>query len=417
PETLIVLSDPELIREALNKATTSDKSTNEFFKLLYADKGIIFSSGDLWRLTRRFTLFHLRNFGMGKSRLEAVMQDQINDFINVVLAPSEGKPILLDNSMNVAVFNILWGIVAGENLDIKDTRILMVMDNLNKMNEIADRFVIFAAMPALLKLPHRMTGLDRLLKYFHYPIDNLLQPALDQHRRTVDLDSEPRDYIDCLLQEQSRNPALFTDSHLLRTIIDLFFAGANTTTTTLRWAFCFLCARPDVQERLASELHRVVGEGRAPTLADRPQLPFTEAVLMETQRLGDVAPTGMMHLCSEEFQLGGYTVPRGAQVLPLFTAVHQSEALFPDAAQFRPERFLDAEGKLQPNRALMVFSVGKRACLGEALARAELFLFVTTVVHKFRLRFPDGFTHDFGINQNRALINEPKEYSLIVERR
>ncbi|XP_037083183.1 cytochrome P450 2F3-like [Pollicipes pollicipes] len=417
PETIVVLSDPELIREAFNKPATQGRQSNAAFTLLYADKGIIFTSGELWHQTRRFTLFHLRNFGMGKSRLEAVIHEQIDGFMNVVLAPSEGRALSLNRALDISVANIIWGIVAGESLGIEDERILEVMDNVRKLNEVGFRILLLGTIPALLNLPDRLTGLNEVLKCFHYPINNLLQPAINLHKKSVDLGGEPRDYIDCFLQEQSKHPTLYTERHLLRSLIDLFFAGFDTTSTTLRWAFCFLCARPDVQERLAAELHQVVGRERAPTLADRPHLPFTEAVLMETQRLANIAPIGVPHVSTAEFQLGGYTVPRGAQVISLLTAVHHNEAYFPEPARFLPERFLDAEGKVKPNKALMPFSVGKRSCMGEAMARAELFLFVTTVVQKFRLRFPDGFTHDFSINEERAFVNEPLPYSLIPERR
>ena len=138
---------------------------------------------------------------------------------------------------------------------------------------------------------------------------------------------------------------------------------------------------------------------------------------METQRLSNIAGIGVAHVSTAQFQLGGYTVPRGAQVISNISGVHLDEKWFPEPQQFRPDRFLDDQGRLKPSRALMPFSVGKRSCLGETLARTELFLFVTTVVQRYRLRFPAGFQHDYAINEDKPFVKEPTPYLLVPELR
>ncbi|XP_043196959.1 cytochrome P450 2J4-like [Amphibalanus amphitrite] len=416
-ETMIVLSDPDLIREAFNGPLAVARQSSPGFELLYADKGIILTSGGLWHETRRFTLFHLRNFGMGRSRSVELIHDQIKEFIEEVMEPSKGQPTSVDHSLNVAILNILWALVAGEIVSIRDAKLLKIIEKQDEFANKGRMFLLFANVPCLMLLPEWITGIKKILAIFHYPIDHLLLPAIESHRRTVDLSGEPRDYIDCLLQEQSRQPELFTDRHLLRCILDLFVAGFDTTASTLRWAFCFLCTHQDVQQRLHDEICRVIGRERPPELANKASMPYTEAFLMETQRLSSVSGIGVAHVSTAEFQLGGYTVPRGAQVISNLAAVHLDGRLFPEPHRFRPERFLDERGQLRPSRALMPFSVGRRSCLGETLARTELFLFVTSVVQRYRLRFPDGFQHDFTINESKAFIKEPTPYQLIPERR
>ena len=120
-------------------------------------------------------------------------------------------------------------------------------------------------------------------------------------------------------------------------------------------------------------------------------MPYTEAFLMETQRMSNIASITIEHVTREDIQLGGFTIPRGTELIALLMAVHMDENNFPEPEVFRPERFLDEQGHVKPSRALMPFSVGKRSCLGEALARAELFLFVTTLLQRYTLRFPEGF--------------------------
>ena len=79
------------------------------------------------------------------------------------------------------------------------------------------------------------------------------------------------------------------------TMFDLFLAGSETTSTTLTWAYLFMIRYPEVQEKVQQELDQVVGTDRLPSCSDRPNLPYTEAVLMEVQRCGNITPLGVQH--------------------------------------------------------------------------------------------------------------------------
>ena len=353
---------------------------------------------------------------MGRSMLETVIQDQVQELLDQVVAPNVGKPVCIDHSMRVAIVNIIWCIVSSKKIDRNDNNALKVMTSFDELGSSTKLFALILMFPILLRLPSWLTGMDKVEKNFREPIDELMQPVIDEHERTVDLDGEPRDYIDCMLQERRRNPELFTNRHMLRSILDLFIAGHDTTSVTLEWAFIYLCKNPEVQRKVREEIANVVGKERSPALGDRARLPYTEAFIMETQRMANIAPTGVEHVTREEIQLGGYTVPRGAQIISLLMAVHMDEKHFPEPEVFRPERFLDEQGRVKPNRALMPFSVGKRSCLGEALARAELFLFVTALLQRYSLRFPDGFDHDLSCNPKKAIVREPTPYEVVLER-
>ena len=82
---------------------------------------------------------------------------------------------------------------------------------------------------------------------------------------------------------------------LLQTVRGFFIAGTDTTATTLRWAVLFLIRNPDVQTNMRHEIDRVVGSGRFPSMGDKDNLPYCEAVILETQRLGNIAPLSLPH--------------------------------------------------------------------------------------------------------------------------
>ena len=81
--------------------------------------------------------------------------------------------------------------------------------------------------------------------------------------------------------------------------------------STLSWATLYLMLHPDVQSRVRDEIFRVVGRDRAPGLSDRSSMPFTEATILEIQRLGNIAPFGLPHSTFvSEVRLRGKVIPK-----------------------------------------------------------------------------------------------------------
>ena len=388
----VIISDPALIREAFSRPEMAGRPDTATFIIVNNKTGLAMSEGELWRESRRFTLHHLRNFGMGKSSLDGFIHQQIAASSEEILKPGCGKEISLERSLDVAIVNIIWNLVASEELSITDEKIKSTIYRIKILNFGSDSIEALALLDLAPWLPKVaadwLINRSRFEAEFADIVKEGLLPELQRHRESRDPDSEPRDYMDALLQEQRRRPDLMTDHHLLMSIHDLFIAG-NDITVTLRWAFCFLCQRPEVQRRLQAELDAVVGRQRPPALTDRQRLPYTEAVLLETQRLGDIAPLLVPHQTLAPVTVGGYRLPAGVQVIGVGQAVHHSDRYFADPLQFRPERFLDADGKFQADKNVIPFSVGKRQCLGESLARSVLFLFLTGFLQNFSFRFPD----------------------------
>lgn len=89
--------------------------------------------------------------------------------------------------------------------------------------------------------------------------------------------------------------------------------------------------------------------------------------------------------------MNGLTIPKGTQVIPLIHAVHMDPTLWKDPELFNPDRFLSADGtKIVKPDFFIPFGVGRRVCLGDVLAKAELFLFFSSLLHVFNLRLPEG---------------------------
>ena len=178
---------------------------------------------------------------------------------------------------------------------------------------------------------------------------------------------------------------IFSDHYLYSNLWDLWLARQETTANTLGWACVYMIKNPECQRRLHEELTKCIGTDRIITVEDKPQLHYLNAVIAESQRCANLLNSNVMHRTLKDTTIKGYHIPRHTVIINQISSVLYDERYFPKAYTFEPERFIDAEGHFFWPEALMPFGVGKRSCLGESLARMELFLFMANIFNQFEL--------------------------------
>ncbi|KAF1573329.1 UNVERIFIED_CONTAM: Steroid 21-hydroxylase, partial [Eudyptes robustus] len=188
---------------------------------------------------------------------------------------------------------------------------------------------------------------------------------------------------------QGRDPGVrggpLSPPRLHMALVDLFIGGTETTAAALAWTIAFLLHRPELQERLRAELWRELGPTGTPQAGDTGRLPLLHATITETLRLRPPAPLALPHCARRHTSVGGIPVPAGSILVPNLLAAHQDPDTWHHPEAFLPERFLVPGA---PWRALVPFGCGARSCLGEGLARAELFVFLGQILQEFRLEPP-----------------------------
>ncbi|CAC5368545.1 Cytochrome P450 2W1,Cytochrome P450 2C4,Cytochrome P450 2D15,Cytochrome P450 2D16,Cytochrome P450 2C1,Cytochrome P450 daf-9,Cytochrome P450 2F3,Cytochrome P450 2B15,Cytochrome P450 2C55,Cytochrome P450 2F1,Cytochrome P450 2C23,Cytochrome P450 2C9,Cytochrome P450 2F2,Cytochrome P450 2D1,Cytochrome P450 2D6,Cytochrome P450 2H1,Cytochrome P450 2C5,Cytochrome P450 2A8,Cytochrome P450 18a1,Cytochrome P450 2C20,Cytochrome P450 2E1,Cytochrome P450 2C25,Cytochrome P450 2A12,Cytochrome P450 2H2,Cytochrome P450 2C39 len=185
--------------------------------------------------------------------------------------------------------------------------------------------------------------------------------------------------------EKGNTESTFDYEQLLKTILDLFAAGTETTSTAVQWFIVLLVNHPEVQSLMRREINDVIGTSRYPCMEERQKLPYTDAVLHEVLRFGCIGPLALPHGLTQDLNYKGYVIPKDSMLIPNLHSVLYDPEVFEDPETFRPTRFLDAERKLVNVDKVLTFSLGRRACLGESLARMEFFLFATSLVQRFKL--------------------------------
>lgn len=124
----------------------------------------------------------------------------------------------------------------------------------------------------------------------------------------------------------------------------------------------------------------------------------------------------MPHAATEDVKLKGYTIPKGAQVFANIYASHFDPDHWQEPKKFMPERFLSDDGTLKKSKSVIPFSVGKRSCLGESLARDETFLFLTNLVKTFKISMPSE-EPPHSLEGIRGGVNTPEPHQVILSTR
>jgi len=179
-----------------------------------------------------------------------------------------------------------------------------------------------------------------------------------------------------------------SDRQLRDEAMTLFLAGHETTALTLTWAWYLLAQNPQAEQRLAAEVHDVLGD-RLPTVEDLPRLPYTERAVLEALRLYPPAYTiGRESL--EEGDIGGYRMLRGTTVLMSEWVLQRDPRFWDEPLQFRPERWTPEMQQRLPKFAYFPFGGGPRTCIGNTFAMMEAVLVLATIAQRFRFTVVPG---------------------------
>jgi len=216
-------------------------------------------------------------------------------------------------------------------------------------------------------------------------LDDVVYRIIRERRRS---ENDNGDLLSMLMSARDEDGSRMTDRQLRDEVMTFLLAGHETTALSLSWAWFLLSENPEAENKLHHELARVL-DGKNPSFEDLPRLCYTEAVVKESVRLYPPA-WSLARTAAEDFEIGGYLVPAGSNVVMSQWIMHRDPRFFPSPEQFDPGRWFEEHTQRLPRFAYFPFGGGPRYCVGASFAMMEATLLLAAIAQRFRLRMVPG---------------------------
>ncbi|RXG69777.1 cytochrome P450 6a8 [Armadillidium vulgare] len=294
---------------------------------------------------------------MGKSKLVPSIQHEATEFVKI-MKKQAGTPAPIPNALTPAIFNVLWQMVASKSYEFDDQELV---DIGNLLNEIRENFAPFFMLDI-------------------FPWVKIILPEFVLNFVTK---KDKFTALSKLLESK------LTFKDLVNCIADLFVGGLDSTSNSIIWAIFYLAKFPEVQKKVQEEMDEFVPRETLVTLEHK------SSVFDGGFRYSSLAPFGAFH-SSLLTQSSLVTQSLRCSIIsPTYSSIHFDPKYFDSPKEFRPERFLTPEGKFEnPKEGFFPFGNGKRQCLGESLARTEIFIFLVTMMQELQFSVPSNKTLD-----------------------
>ncbi|TNN63999.1 Cytochrome P450 1A1 [Liparis tanakae] len=415
---VVVISGSDTLRQALVKQGDDFAGRPDLysFRLINDGKSLAFSTDQagVWRARRKLAYSALRSFSTleGTTPEYSCMLEEhvckegnylIEQLNTVMEADGSFDPF---RHIVVSVANVICGMCFGRRYNHDDQELLNLVNLSDKFSQMVGSGNPADFIPALRFLPNTMI---KNFKAINARFTAFVQKIVTEHYATYDK-NHIRDITDSLIDHcedrklDENSNVQVSDEKIVGIVNDLFGAGFDTISTTMSWAVMYMVAYPEIQERLYQELKDRVGLDRTPLLSDKENMPFLEAFILELLRHSSFLPFTIPHCTTKDTSLNGYFIPKDTCVFINQWQVNQDPELWKDPSTFNPDRFLSADGatvnKLKGER-VMAFGMGKRRCIGEVIARNEVYLFLAIIVQKLNFRAMPGelpdMTPEYGL--------------------
>jgi cytochrome P450 len=379
---IVFLNDPEYIREILiNQAPAFVKERTVRRMKVLLGEGLITSDDPIHLRQRRIVApaFHRQRI--------AAYADQI-----VVSAATHRDRWRPNETIDVSasMMSLSLEIIARTlfNTEVTDD-VRRINEEVNTIMDLYNFLVVFPRLESFLHLP--IPGIIKFRRSRNRL--NAVVNRLIREHRAAGIDKG--DLLSMLIASRDDQAALsenqqgMSDEQIRDEVLTIFLAGYETVANALTWTWYLLSQNSEVELKLHAELDAILGTGteaRLPTLADYPNLRYTEQIFAESMRLYPPA-WAMGRMSTKPITLGPYRIPPGAHFFFSQYVMHRSAEYFPDPLRFDPERHTPANKADRPRFAYFPFGGGGRQCIGEGFAWMEGVLAIATIAQRWRLRY------------------------------
>jgi cytochrome P450 len=330
--------------------------------------GLLTSEGEQWKRQRRLSQpsFHRERIASYAGVMTNYAEQMLSHWRTGAVVDIHQEMMRL--TLRIVV-RALFSVEAEETEEISGALNVMMR------NSIGARMLL---PPFFRRLP--LPGLSELRRAVER-LNNSVYRIIGLRRRNG---RDTGDLLSMLMEARDEDGSQMNDKQLRDEVMTFFLAGHETTALALSWTWYLLSQNLETQQELQGELDRVLG-GRVPNISDLSSLKFAERVIKESMRLYPPA-WGMARQVIKDFELRGYRIPAGSNVVMSQWVMHRDSRFFSNPEKFDPDRWNTEQRHKLPKFAYFPFGGGPRQCIGASFAMMEAVLLLATIARRFQLR-------------------------------
>lgn len=447
-QKVVVLNGDTVIRHALLQKGTDFAGRPGFtsFKFVSGGRSLAFGLyNERWKAHRKLAQSTVRAFSTGnldtKRRLGQHVLSETHDLIHLFSALGEkGTSFVPGGHLVVAVANVMCAICFGRRYSHMDLEFQALLSNNDKFSKTVGAGSLVDVMPWLQRFPNPVRTVFSDFQHVNKEFYSFVHSKFIQHLKTAAW-GVTRDMLDAFIhilgegngknfitsqdrmekREEVKNGNtglhLLETEHIPATVCDIFGASQDTLSTALQWLLFFLIRYPEIQKKMQYEVDKVIGRDRLPCVDDQTNLPYIMAFLYELMRFSSFVPVTIPHATTTDTNLMGYNIPKNTVVFVNQWSVNHDSLKWSRPEEFDPSRFLDDKGFLNKDMVskVMIFSVGKRRCIGEELSKIQLFLFASILAHQCTFTAKPG--ENLNLQFDYGLSIKPKPFAISMSLR
>jgi cytochrome P450 len=423
---VVVINSVALMREALvtKKDDFAGRSSISLYPLdIVLERGDIVSSDFCPALMFRRKVFKtaLHIFGEGTSEAEMRVRDGVIELLDEIES-TNGQAFSPKKYITETIVIVLWKWLVNKKCNYGDPTVHALLEFNHKMTGLVAQGSLHQLFPFLRHIPSE----------FHKTIDELedikkrvFEPELAEHRQSYE-EGVTRDITDSFLfaydkEKRKSNSKDTSNVDVVKCMmVDVILGGADTTSGFFNWFILYMILYPDLQKKIQQEMDEVVGRNHLPSLQDIPNLHWLQATVCELIRHSSFLPVAMPHSATRNTVLQGYEIRKDTVVFLNLYRINRDPTVWDDPTEFKPDRFIGADGRFVGWAAFpgyLPFGLGRRNCVGESLAKIQVFIVTSCLLHRFSFEVVKGEPKPKLEVGPPSSVRNPKNYKCIANRR
>ncbi|XP_064784391.1 cytochrome P450 1B1-like [Oncorhynchus masou masou] len=423
---IVVLNGDATIREALVQHSTEFAGRPNFvsFQSVSGGNSMTFTNySKQWRTHRKIAQTTIRAFSSANSQTKKAFEQHVvaeaTELIEAFLKLyAEGQFFNPAHELTVAAANVICALCFGKRYGHDDIEFRTLLGSVDKFGVTVGAGSLVDVMPWLQYFPNPVRRVYQSFKDLNKEFFTFVRDKVVEHRETFDPEVT-RDMSDAIIGviDKADSDTGLTEAHTEGTVSDLIGAGLDTVSTCLHWMLLLLVKYPNIQTRLQEQIDKVVGRDRLPCIEDKASLAYLDAVIYETMRYTSFVPLTIPHSTTSDVTIEGFHIPKDTVVFINQWSVNHDLLQWKDPHLFDPSRFLDENGALDKDltSSVMIFSAGKRRCIGDQIAKVEVFLFSAILIHQ--CTFENNPSQELSLDCSYGLTLKPLNYKISAKLR